>query len=29
MTFGSRSPIAIEAAYVGSAQGINALGLDN
>lgn len=28
MTFGSRSPIAIEAAYVGSAQGINALGLD-
>jgi outer membrane protein OmpA-like peptidoglycan-associated protein len=29
MIFGSRSPIAIEAAYVGSAQGINALGLDN
>ena len=29
MIFGSRSPIAIEAAYVGSAQGVNALGLDN
>jgi len=29
MIFGSRSPIAIEAAYVGSAQGISALGLDN
>ena len=28
LIFGSRSPIAIEAAYVGSAQGINALGLD-
>jgi hypothetical protein len=28
MIFGSRSPIAIEAAYVGSAQGVNALGLD-
>jgi hypothetical protein len=27
MTFGSRLPVALEGAYVGSAQGINALGL--
>jgi hypothetical protein len=29
LTFGSRSPLAIEAAYIGSAQNISALGLDN
>src|SRR5688572_18543731 len=29
LIFGSRSPLALEAAYVGSAQGINALGLDS
>ncbi|HUS66153.1 MAG TPA: OmpA family protein [Kofleriaceae bacterium] len=29
LTLGTRSPIAIEAAYVGSAQGIDALGVDS
>lgn len=29
LTLGTRSPIAIEAAYVGSAQNVEALGLDN
>lgn len=29
LTLGTRSPLAVEAAYVGSAQGINALGVDN
>jgi hypothetical protein len=29
LTIGTRSPLAFEAAYVGSAQNVNALGLDN
>lgn len=29
LTFGTRSPLAIEAAYIGSAQNIDALGLDD
>jgi outer membrane protein OmpA-like peptidoglycan-associated protein len=29
LTFGTRTPLAVEAAYVGTAQGIDALGLDD